>query len=195
MSRGKFIVCEGLDCGGKTTTIKKVIEICCNNAFYSKGLCSDTPIGKFASRFPSTLLFLIELAYNTHFIIKPMLKNGKIVFQDRYIHSIESYAPSAARVYNRLLITIAKRFLLKPDALVHFTVSENERIKRLMAKPSAHHEALVRSKGLIDLRENYYLRLFSEFKGKRQIIDTTNCTIEDSCKKLLSMLEKEQQTL
>lgn len=178
--KGCFIVCEGLDCSGKTTSIKRAIESLGGNAIYSKGLCSNTFAGKIASRFPSTFLFLAEQLYLTYFVIKPKLRKGNIVLQDRYTASVASYIPKAGKNYNRLLIKLFGKLMLHPDILVYFTVSEKERIKRLMEKPSKHHTELIEKSGLIALRENAYAAHYNAFGRKKGIIDTTGKTAEES---------------
>lgn len=187
MSSGRFIVCEGLDCSGKTTGIKKAIESIGKKAVYSKGLCSETFMGRIASKFPSTFLFLAEQLYLTYFVIRPNLKKGKIVLQDRYINSIECHLPSAARAYNKLLISIAKLFLLRPDILVNFTVSKDERIKRLKQKQSLHHKVLIEKPQLIELREEACQKQYKIFNGRKGIIDTTNMPVTESSEKLISL--------
>lgn len=187
---GIFIVSEGLDCSGKTTSIKAAIGIIGEKAAYSKGLCSGTFAGRMASRFPSTFLFLIEQIYLTYFVIKPKLRKGKIVLQDRYFISIASHLPSAAKLHNRLLIKAAKPFLLAPDILVHFNVSEKERIKRLKQNPYRHHAELIEKPWLIALREEAYKRHYRGFNGRKAVIDTTNNSREESGEALSSLLKR-----
>lgn len=184
-ANGLFIVCEGLDCSGKTTSIRKAIEIMGENAVYSRGICSDTFAGRIASRFPSTFLFLVEQIYLTHFVIKPKLRKGKIVLQDRYFASVASHVPTAERDYNRLLIRMLGRIMLKPDVLLYFTVSEKERIKRLIENPSKHHAELIEKPWLIALRENAYAAYYNAFGGKKETIDTTGLSIKESSKRIL----------
>ena len=72
---GKLIVCEGLDCSGKTTAIEEVINS--NPEYvYSKGIGSNSRFGKIARKFPSTWMFLSELVYNTYVHIIPNLKKN-----------------------------------------------------------------------------------------------------------------------
>lgn len=178
--RGLFVVCEGMDCSGKTTSIRMAIGIIGNNAVYSKGLCSETFAGRITSRFPSTIAFLLEQVYLTYFVIKPQLRKGRIVLQDRYLASVASHLPTAGRAYNRLLIRMLGRLMLRPGILVYFTVSEKERIKRLKDKPSNHHAELIEKPWLIALRESAYDRYYKAFGGKKGKIDTTGKAIEES---------------
>ena len=101
--KGKLIVCEGLDCSGKTTAIEEIVNSDCKYV-YSKGIGADSSFGRIARRFPSTLMFLLELAYNTYSRTIPNLRKDKIVLQDRYDISITSFVPNTNRWYNQLLI-------------------------------------------------------------------------------------------
>jgi thymidylate kinase len=179
--KGLFIVCEGLDGAGKTTTINEFLKR--NNAesdyVYSKGLKSKTFIGRLAGKNPSTLTFFLELAYITHKIIKPNLKEGKIVLQDRYDISLASFVPSAAKWYNQLAATLIRPYLVKPDLLMYFTVQKEERISRLRkTADNSYHALLVNRPELIDLREKKYSEYFMNFGGEKARIDTSNRSID-----------------
>ncbi|MDD5191881.1 MAG: AAA family ATPase [Candidatus Nanoarchaeia archaeon] len=195
--KGLLIICEGLDGTGKTTTIKQLLS---NNKenndyIYSKGIGSDTFIGKLARKFPSTLLFLLELMYIQYRIIKPNLKQNKIILQDRYDLSILSY-PTAEREYNKLIAKIFKPFIIKPDALVYFHASLEEIIKRLSkSSDNKYHKILSKNPHLIISRENKYLDLYTKFNGYKTKIDTTNKTAEQSSKALEIFVYKNLKTL
>lgn len=178
--KGLFIVCEGLDGAGKTTTIKEAMKKLDNRLVYNKGLKSDTIMGKIAPKLPSTFTFLLELIHSTNKKIKPALTANRIILQDRYSLSVFSFVPHVNLFHNRLLIKILQRFLLKPDLLVYFTVAKNERIKRLKVdNNNKYHSALVNKPSLIGLREKEYCRLYENFKGNKHKIDTTGRSEND----------------
>lgn len=158
MVNGKLIVCEGLDCTGKTTAINKILEQKNEQFVYSKGIGSNTFIGKISRKFPSTFLFFIELIYHLTTKIEPSLKQGKIILQDRYNLSITSYVPLTNKWYNQLVIKTFKRFILKPDAIVYFYLPVEEHIKRLKQKGAKYELMLANNPNLIIQRKKEYLK-------------------------------------
>jgi thymidylate kinase len=187
--KGRFIVCEGLDAAGKTTVIKEALKKMGKSYAYNKGLTSDTLIGKIAPKMPSTLTFLVELMYSTKKKVMPFMEEGKTVLQDRYDMSIISYVPEAERWYNRAFAKILKRFLLKPDMLIYFTVSKSERIKRLKNQAyNKYHYKLINNPELIDLREREYSELYENFKGEKYKIDTTKENLEITVNRFISKI-------
>lgn len=191
----KLIVCEGLDGAGKTTTIKELLKYNNDNTFvYSKGLGSNTFIGKLARKFPSAFMFMLELIYINHKVIKPNLKKNKIILQDRYDASILSY-PGAEKIHNRLIGKILNYFVIKPDALIYFKVSLEERIKRLENdNHNKYHISLSKNPALITTREDKYLSLYNQFKGYKTKINTTNLKVEEAAKILQGFVLKIKQT-
>jgi len=168
----KLIVCEGLDGSGKTTTIKeamKQVDYC----VYNKGLCSDTWSGKISKIFPCTLTFMLDLIYQTYFIILPNLLRGRTVFQDRYDNSVLSH-PAMQKWWNKLLAALFLPLLAKPTVLAYFTVSKKERIRRLKSLPyNKYHEELIKNPQRISEREKRFKEFYERFDGKKIRIDTT----------------------
>lgn len=177
--RGKLIVCEGLDCSGKTTAIEEVIK---SNPewVYSKGIGSKSRIGRFARRFPSTLMFLSELVYNIRTNIIPNLNKGNRVLQDRYDVSITSFVPSTERWYNQLLINFSRPLIPKPDAIVYFHLPLEERIDRLRQKGTKYELMLADNPGIITLREKGYEEWYKGFDGPKIRIDTEENNITET---------------
>ena len=189
MVNGKLIVCEGLDCTGKTTTIKKVLEPQNEQFIYSKGIGSDTFIGKVSRRFPSTFLFFMELIYHLATKIKPSLKKGKIILQDRYNISITSYVPLTNKWYNQFIIKIFTRFILKPDAIVYFYLPIEEHIKRLKQKGAKHELILANNPSLIIQRKKEYSNWYHRFQGPKIKINTLKKDITQTAEKLNLFVE------
>lgn len=182
-------VCEGLDGAGKTTTIEQLLQNKRNNdLIYSKGIGSNTWLGKLARKFPSTFLFLLELLYIQYKVIKPNLKKGKTVLQDRYDFSIITY-PTAQRFYNKIITKILSPLIPEPDSLIHFHVDVNERIKRLKGDNNKYHKILSENPNLIILRERRYLHLYNQFSKSKIKIDTTNKSIKQSAKILENFIK------
>jgi thymidylate kinase len=169
---GKLIVFEGLDCSGKTTLINDILKENNEKAVYSKGIGSDSWMGKLAKRLHCTFVFYIELWYNIILNIFPALRKGKIILQDRYNISIDSYIPLVKRWYNRMIILIFRTFLPKPDILIYLTLPLEERIKRLKEKNTKYEILLAKNPLLILKREAEYGLYYNSFKGMKIKIDT-----------------------
>lgn len=185
---GKLIICEGLDCSGKTTAIEELINS--NPGYvYSKGIGSNSRFGRTARRFPSTFMFLSELVYNTYTHILPNLKKDKTVLQDRYDVSVTSFVPNTNRWYNLLLIHAAKLLIPEPDAIVYFHLPLEERIKRLRQKGKKYEIMLVENPRMIILREGEYEEWYKQFGGPKIRIDTQENNIEQTARKLKIFLD------
>lgn len=187
--RGLLVVCEGLDCSGKTTTIKEILKQNSKQFVYSKGIGSNTLIGTISRKFPSTLLFFVELVYFIFTKIKPNLKRGKTILQDRYDISIISYVPLTKRGYNQLLIKIFEKFVIKPDAIVYFHLPLNERIKRLEEKGGKYELMLAKKPSLMTMREKEYSKWYSNFKGPKIKINTKKNNIKQTAQILKEFIK------
>jgi len=188
--KGKLIVCEGLDCSGKTTTINEILNNNEDNKkyTYNKGIGSNTLIGRISRRFPSTLLFFIELIYFTFTKIKPNLKKGKIILQDRYDISIISYVPLTNKWYNKFIVKIFKGFVIKPDAIVYLYLPLKEHIKRLKEKGAKYELILANNPNLITFRKKEYLKWYEEFNGPKIKINTKKNNILQTTKIFLEFI-------
>jgi thymidylate kinase len=181
MNKGYFIVCEGMDAAGKTTSIHNAIteyrRIYGDTITYNKGLKSDSFFGKISEKFPSTITLLVEQLYQNNRIIKPELSIDNIVIQDRWYYTVLSHNKRK----EKLLEKIFTPFLSKPDALVYFSVSLEERLKRLnQDSKKAEHMEILNNPKFIKKREERMLKYYSEFDGPKIIIDTTSKTKEQS---------------
>lgn len=186
---GKFIVCEGLDCSGKTTTIKNALKYFDKKQIiYSKALKSNTIFGKLSRIFPSTFSLLLELLYLDKFFIRPNLKKGKIIIQDRWYHSILSHNPENKK--DKFLEKIFIPRLTKPDLLIYFSVSFSERIKRLKKTSQIKdHNILLYNPERIKQKESRYIEHYNNFKGQKEIIDTTNISEKKASDKLYNLIK------
>jgi thymidylate kinase len=179
--KGKLVICEGLDCSGKTTAIEKITDSD-SKYTYSKGIGSNSWFGKIARRLPSTFMFLFELIYNIHTHILPNLKKGKIIMQDRYEISITSFVPNVNKWHNQLLIQIAKPLIVKPHAIVYFYLPLEERIKRLRQKGKKYEIILAANPDMIILREKEYEKWYNHFDGPKIKINTWSNNIAQTAR-------------
>ncbi|MDP2926248.1 MAG: AAA family ATPase [Nanoarchaeota archaeon] len=188
--KGLLVVCEGLDCSGKTTTIKKLMKNNNGGFIYSKGIGSDSWIGRTSSNHPSTFSLFIELVYNTFARIRPGLRKGKIVLQDRYDISITSFVPLTDRWYNQLFINLFKPFIEKPDAVIYFHLPLEERVKRLYEKGTPYEISLAKNPSQILAREREYEIWFNNFRGPKIRINTYQNDIEKTSRITKKFIEK-----
>ncbi|MFQ6010324.1 MAG: hypothetical protein ACE5J7_04370 [Candidatus Aenigmatarchaeota archaeon] len=182
MAKGFFVVVEGMDASGKTTAIRNVLDEL-EDAVYSKGLRSNTLFGKISSLHTSTFTLLAELAYNTKMVVKPELRKGRIVLQDRYYISVLSYDSCIEKPINKLYASMFMPFYKEPDLLVYFTVSAEERYKRLKnTLKNPEHAKLYRNNKLLSRTETYYRKFFNEFHGPKRTIDTTDLSERETAR-------------
>lgn len=159
--RGKFILVEGMDGAGKTTILKAVLPLLQKNypVVYLKGMGRDTFFGRIAKRFAKTIFFLLELAYVTFFELRSALKRGQVVLMDKYFFFVESHIPETDTKLNRFLLRCFKPLMIKPDKIIYFTVSPEERTRRLKSLPwSRHHQRLIDNPGWSMRRELAYIQ-------------------------------------
>lgn len=189
--KGYFIVCEGMDRAGKTTSIKESIKYIEKDyqVEYNKGLKTQTLFGKFSSRYPSTFSLILEQLYSTYFRIKPSLGKGKIVLQDRYFYTIFSHNPENKK--DKLLEKLFTPFFEKPDLMVYFKVSPEERMRRLKQEHAEEHAELIANPKIIEERDKRLLKYFERFEGKKVKIDTTGSLEKESGYKLYKIIESE----
>lgn len=184
--KGFFVVCEGLDGAGKTTIIKGFLgkeKDSPDDYVYSRGFKSKTWIGRLAAKKPLTFLFLLDLAYTTQRYVRPDLREGKTVLQDRYDLSVKSYAQAMNKWYNKAAACLLRPFLLKPDLLVYFDVKQEERLRRLeKTKDNKYHALLLKNPLLINQRRREYARHYFAREGAKAVIDTDNKSIDDVVK-------------
>jgi thymidylate kinase len=187
MPKGYFIVCEGLDAAGKTTTLGKILaQNPESDMKYNKGLKSSTIMGKISSRIPSTLTLLAELLYEDNTIIKKSLGHGQTILQDRWYYSVLSYNNKKEKLLEKLFVPR----LTKPDALIYFSVSPEERIRRLKRRDdSASVKELQRYPEILQDRERRMIEYYNSFKGPKAIIDTTNSSEAESARILYSLIQ------
>lgn len=189
--KGYFIVCEGLDCAGKTTNIKRAMGYLEKDGYsvmYSKALKTNTIAGEFSKLFPSTFSLLTEILYLDKFFVRPNLSKGKMIIQDRWYYSV--LAHNQENYKDKILGKIFKQFLLKPDLLVYFSVSLEERVRRLKKNiRNNDHLGLLKNPQIINEREKRYAKYYKDFEGDKVIFDTTNISETESGYKLYELIK------
>lgn len=146
-TRGKLIVFEGTDGAGKTTLIqlskewletkygvgnivclKQPTDLSRKTKLFQKMMCS--PNHQDIDYRAVQLLTLSDRLQHDHEVIRPLLKEGKIVVCDRYIYT--SIANMIARGYRKeKWFFEAAKHIVRPDIIFLATCPANLSIKRI----------------------------------------------------------------
>lgn len=146
---GKFITFEGLDGSGKTTAIKKVIQLLNDHIDKKNIVYTREPGGSQISenirevilgkdsdgmdKRTETLLYAASRRQHLVEKILPALKEGKIVLCDRFVDSSIAYQ-GAGRGIDAQAIKDINEFAtegLKPDLTFYFDLTPEEGLKRI----------------------------------------------------------------
>jgi dTMP kinase len=133
--RGKFITFEGIDGSGKSTQLRMLASELRLRGFQVLPTCEPggTPLGRrlreafleteeTVSPLAELLLFAADRAQHVDFLVKPALKEGKIVISDRYSDATYAYQ-GAGRGFPELTVSQIIQLAtsgLKPDLTVFF---------------------------------------------------------------------------
>jgi len=187
--KGGFICIEGLDASGKTTHAHRLVRSLLERGY--EALYTTEPssgqIGKFVrthilqrqKRIPTiveALLFAVDRVDHVERIIRPAMKEGKIVVSDRYLYS--SLAYQGATGLNLDWIEEINKFAISPDLAIYIDISPEVVIKRLKRKKSVMENLQTQRK----VRE-VYLRLV---KDRRLVLIDGNRAKHKVAKDVLS---------
>ena len=145
--QGVFICIEGLDASGKTTHAHRLVKSLLERGYTALYTTepSSGQIGKFVRTYilqrkkriqtvVEALLFAVDRVDHIERIIKPAIKEGKIVVSDRYVYS--SLAYQGATGLNLDWIEEINKFAISPDLAIYIDVPPEVVIKRLKRKKS-----------------------------------------------------------
>lgn len=171
--KGLFIVFEGIDGSGKSTLIKAL-----NRRLVAEG--REVVIGQsfvfprffnwWLHKYPSSLKYYLGLAFKTKLQIDRQLKENKIVLQDRYVQSVDSFLPDCRWRRNVVFRKLLSRFFLIPDLYVWCTAEMEDILKRLKnsgvnLKTEEHeeyHQHLLANIELLSKRDQEYATIFKK---------------------------------
>jgi dTMP kinase len=175
MSRGCFIVFEGIDGSGKSEQYGRLTEKLRKdyNVFITSEPTKGMPIGNLIRQVlygeeetteeALALLFAADRVDHTERKIKPALEEGKIIISDRYVYSSLAYQ---SKGMNKELdldwVKTINRFAITPDVVVFLDITPEEGQKRLVdgqirVKDHTYFEDIVKQE---KIRSVYY-RLFN----------------------------------
>lgn len=143
--RGKFITFEGIDGSGKTTQLRMLaseLRLRGENVLTTMEP-GGTPLGRRlresfleteenVSPLAELLLFAADRAQHVDFLIKPALKEGKIVISDRYADATCAYQGAGRGFPDKMISRVNKLATngLMPDLTLFFDVSIEKAILR-----------------------------------------------------------------
>lgn len=196
-NKGLFIIFEGTDGVGKTTSIKLIKKILENNyhltAIYRKGQGANTRLGEFARKHPSTFSFLLESLCALPQLIMAYYFYKQIILQDRYFFSIIAHVPETKRWWNKLIIRLSAPLfvLIKPDLIFYLTTEINEQINRLKQTTQSNifHQILVSHPELLKARNDELLTMLKKSHLAMKPINTSNKLPQQTTNQLLQYIK------
>jgi dTMP kinase len=147
--QGKFITFEGIDGSGKSTQLRMLAgelrqrSVDVITTFQPGG----TPLGRrLREAFLETeetvapiaelLLFAADRAQHVEFLIKPALKEGRVVISDRYADATVAYQGAGRGFPEKTISQIIKLATggLKPDLTLFFDISVENALRRMNSR-------------------------------------------------------------
>lgn len=174
LSKGKFIVIEGIDgCGGETQT-KKLSDFLTKKGVDFVKISHPnykTPLGKIIDKhlyskeeFPEEmqmLLYFIEIFQEKNEIQK-YLKEGKVVISDRYFTSTLAYQGRTKKQLDKL-IELEKLFpIVKPDVSILLKISTKTSFDRKTQEKGDNLDRFEKDLAFLAQNNKNYIKLANE---------------------------------
>ena len=190
--RGRFIVVEGVDGAGKTSVLRALAARPeGRDAVFSAGFTRRSRWDRFIHAHPASFFYFVDLLWKTFRTVRPALRQGRTVFQDRYVQTVDTYFPDAGFRHNRCLRWLLGPLLLKPDLFVLCVVDPAENVRRLRAQspsPDGYHETLVADPERLIARQRAYEQVYAGLACPKACLETTGRTVAESLILFLSLL-------
>lgn len=147
--QGKFITFEGIDGSGKSTQLRMLAGELRQRSIDVITTCQPggTPLGRrLREAFLETeetvapiaelLLFAADRAQHVEFLIKPALKEGRVVISDRYADATFAYQGAGRGFPESTVNQIIKLATggLKPDLTLFFDISVENALRRMSSR-------------------------------------------------------------
>ncbi len=201
VSRGRFIVFEGIDGAGKTTQIERLaaklraegrrVAITAEpTASVSGGLLRDA-LGGIQKRTACEMSALFVLDRIFHNVnpngIEAMLADGYDVICDRYYYSSMAYQGSQTDAEWVRDMNLSCPEIRRPDLCVFLDLSPEESLRRI-ARDRTSTEIYEKKEILEAVREKFF-GVFRELDDRVAIIDTTGLSIDEVAEKVAAAVE------
>ncbi|HIJ98567.1 TPA: dTMP kinase [archaeon] len=141
MSKGKFIVLEGIDKSGKSTHSKLLVKFLRKkfSTIHTKEP-SRGPIGLLLRKYLrkdslpliDALLFTADRVEHQNSVVVPALKKGKVVVQERSFYSTIAYQQTQG--LNEKWLRALNSFALKPNLVILLDINPRIALKRIRGK-------------------------------------------------------------
>jgi len=190
---GKFIVVEGPSASGKSSAIIEALKHLERNKFcYVKGFTKTSRWGELINAHPHSWLYCLDFALKTAMHIKPLLKRGINVLQDRYVQSVDTFPPDCYRMHNRIMRSMLNKYFIQPDLYIHITASLDTLVNRLrQGRRDEYHNKLAKDPEMTIERENNYMRIYALLQCPKYVINTTGRAAEESASELVEIIRRE----
>jgi len=191
--KGKFVVVEGIEGGGKTSAIEMAINTSKESLIYSSGFPINSRWDRFVHSHPDSTLYYLYFAMKSP-EIKSRLSQGQTIIQDKYIQAVDSFLPDCRLARNRVARAIMNNLFIKPDIYIYFDLSTEESLRRISLKTGEEHKDyykfLLGNPQIIEARRKEYDKVFNNMKSSKVRIDVTNRTVEESAQLILEEIAK-----
>ncbi|MDX1919604.1 MAG: dTMP kinase [Candidatus Caenarcaniphilales bacterium] len=201
---GLFITIEGPDGSGKSTQVEKLAALANKNTNKNNWILTKNPGGtSLGIKIRKLLLedtsvnlhpiaelfmYMADRAQHVNEVVKPALKDGKIVICDRFIDSTVAYQGYARGLDKELISNLNNLATqnIKPDLTIILDVSPEIGLKRASLKYNGSHDKL-EAEGLDFQRKvrEGFLELAQKEIRKFRVINTEELTIEEVHQKIL----------
>lgn len=204
---GKFITFEGIDGSGKTTQLRLLEDALTADGLSVVTTCEPggTSLGRrlraafleseeAVSPLAELLLFAADRAQHVEHLIRPSLKDGKIVISDRYADATEAYQ-GGGRGFDAELISDVIELAtggLKPDLTLFFDLPVAKAFERM-----AHRRAASRANRMDGETAEFYTRVRNAYLAialrepeRFRVIDATRKIeeVKDDVRRIVSEL-------
>lgn len=201
MNKGTFVVFEGMECTGKTSTIGKVRRLRPDWVYVAE--LPETEVMKSLlcekeynlTPEAELLLFTARRAEQINKIVMPAIKQGKTVVCDRFIYSTLVYQGTCGK-FNRSDILVAHSLFcmnMMPDITILLDAPIDVSIQRL---ESRGYKDRIESNGreFFEKVRDGFLNLFKN-NVDSIIISTAECDIDTAAKTAIDFIERKQENV